>query len=384
MFDRPRSTPRSGRTRWARTARGREISRPSRTAERAAWRWERVRAVRSSVWSPIHDQSTVTGCRPACSRGSRRCRPRLSPCAGAAASRRSSAGAGLSWSLAPFPALLRGRLPCLAGCAGAGPLWLLAPFPAPLRGRLPCLPGLLAPFPGFLRGCCSCRSLSGVPGGRGSPGRGFVRGPCLPPRGCPPGTRPPSGGPPGPRGPPGPPGTTGTRRGRRGASRRPAAAVRGGPAPWRPCAARPVSGAPAGSRRSVQAPPSGSVPRGTSARVIRESSFRPRSAPRKPATKSSAGRASSSAGSAHCTRWPPVRKTAMRSPSRTASSMPCVTKTIVLDNSFWRRRSSSWSWVRTTGSTAPNGSSMSSTGGSAASARATPTRCCWPPESWCG
>ncbi len=31
--------------------------------------------------------------------------------------------------------------------------------------------------------------------------------------------------------------------------------------------------------------------------------------------------------------------------------------------------------------TAPNGSSMSSTGGSAASARATPTRCCWPPES---
>ena len=31
-----------------------------------------------------------------------------------------------------------------------------------------------------------------------------------------------------------------------------------------------------------------------------------------------------------------------------------------------------------------NGSSMRSTGGSAVSARATPTRCCWPPESWLG
>ena len=48
------------------------------------------------------------------------------------------------------------------------------------------------------------------------------------------------------------------------------------------------------------------------------------------------------------------------------------------------RRNSSWSWSRTTGSTALNGSSISSTGGSAASARATPTRCCWPPESWAG
>lgn len=36
------------------------------------------------------------------------------------------------------------------------------------------------------------------------------------------------------------------------------------------------------------------------------------------------------------------------------------------------------------GSTAPNGSSISRTGGSAARARATPTRCCWPPESWRG
>ena len=39
---------------------------------------------------------------------------------------------------------------------------------------------------------------------------------------------------------------------------------------------------------------------------------------------------------------------------------------------------------RTIGSTALNGSSINITGGSAASARATPTRCCCPPESWAG
>ena len=44
------------------------------------------------------------------------------------------------------------------------------------------------------------------------------------------------------------------------------------------------------------APPSGAGPCGTSASVVRDSSFRPRSAPRKSATKSSAGRARSSAG----------------------------------------------------------------------------------------
>jgi len=32
----------------------------------------------------------------------------------------------------------------------------------------------------------------------------------------------------------------------------------------------------------------------------------------------------------------------------------------------------------------PNGSSISRTGGSPARARATPTRCACPPESWCG
>ena len=52
--------------------------------------------------------------------------------------------------------------------------------------------------------------------------------------------------------------------------------------------------------------------------------------------------------------------------------------------SAWRRRNSFWSRSRLIGSTAPKGSSISITPGLAASARATPTRCCWPPESWAG
>ena len=40
--------------------------------------------------------------------------------------------------------------------------------------------------------------------------------------------------------------------------------------------------------------------------------------------------------------------------------------------------------ARVSGSSAPNGSSISSIAGSAASARASPTRCRCPPESWCG
>ena len=110
----------------------------------------------------------------------------------------------------------------------------------------------------------------------------------------------------------------------------------------------------------------------------------PRSVPRKSSTKASAGSDNSSAGGANWASLPPVRRTATIVPSLIASSMSWVTKTMVLPNSSWRRRSSSWRPLRTTGSTAENGSSISSTGGSAARARATPTRCCWPPESWYG
>ena len=81
---------------------------------------------------------------------------------------------------------------------------------------------------------------------------------------------------------------------------------------------------------------------------------------------------------------PPTRRTATWSPSLIASSMSWVTKRMVLPSSACRRRNSSCSCSRTIGSTALNGSSISITGGSAASARATPTRCCWPPESWAG
>ena len=74
----------------------------------------------------------------------------------------------------------------------------------------------------------------------------------------------------------------------------------------------------------------------------------------------------------------------MRSPILIASSMSWVTKTIVLRISACRRRNSFWSRSRLIGSIAPNGSSISISGGSAARARATPTRWRWPPESWAG
>ena len=64
--------------------------------------------------------------------------------------------------------------------------------------------------------------------------------------------------------------------------------------------------------------------------------------------------------------------------------MSWVTSTMVRGAFAWRSSSSRCSRLRTIGSTAPNGSSIRSTGGSAANARATPTRCCWPPESSAG
>ena len=74
----------------------------------------------------------------------------------------------------------------------------------------------------------------------------------------------------------------------------------------------------------------------------------------------------------------------MRSPIVIASSMSCVTKITVLPTSRCSRFSSVCSRARVIGSSAPNGSSISSTGGSAASARARPTRWRCPPESCAG
>ena len=109
-----------------------------------------------------------------------------------------------------------------------------------------------------------------------------------------------------------------------------------------------------------------------------------RSAPTKSSTNGSAGDISSSAGGAYWARWPPSLRIAIRSPILIASSMSWVTKTIVLRSAACRRRNSSCRRSRMIGSIAPNGSSISISGGSAASARATPTRWRWPPESCAG
>ena len=58
--------------------------------------------------------------------------------------------------------------------------------------------------------------------------------------------------------------------------------------------------------------------------------------------------------------------------------------TIVLPTSLWSRITSLCMSRRINGSRAENGSSNISTSGSAARARARPTRCCIPPESWSG
>ena len=63
---------------------------------------------------------------------------------------------------------------------------------------------------------------------------------------------------------------------------------------------------------------------------VTASRLSPRSAPTKSATNGLAGLPSSSAGVANCSTCPPWLMTAIRSPSRTASSMSWVTNTIVL------------------------------------------------------
>ena len=64
-----------------------------------------------------------------------------------------------------------------------------------------------------------------------------------------------------------------------------------------------------------------------------------------------------------------------------ASSMLCVIQRIVLPVRRQMLRISSCRSSRVCWSSAANGSSISSTSGSLASARAMPARCCMPPES---
>lgn len=74
----------------------------------------------------------------------------------------------------------------------------------------------------------------------------------------------------------------------------------------------------------------------------------------------------------------------MRSPSLSASLRSCVMKTIVLPTSRCSRMTSFCMSRRISGSSAENGSSKKRISGSTARARARPTRCCMPPESWSG
>ena len=67
-----------------------------------------------------------------------------------------------------------------------------------------------------------------------------------------------------------------------------------------------------------------------------------------------------------------------------ASSWSWVTWTKVMPTSVWMRLSSICICRRSLRSSAPSGSSSSSTCGRLISARASATRCCWPPESWRG
>src|SRR5581483_4130213 len=122
----------------------------------------------------------------------------------------------------------------------------------------------------------------------------------------------------------------------------------------------------------------------TSRRRRSESRFKPRSAPTKRSTNSLAGFARISSGVSYWASTPPWWRIAMRSPILIASSMSCVTKITVFRSSRWRRRNSSCSRSRVIGSIAPNGSSISISGGFAASARARPTRWRCPPDSWPG
>jgi hypothetical protein len=121
-----------------------------------------------------------------------------------------------------------------------------------------------------------------------------------------------------------------------------------------------------------------SVVESTSVRIASATRARPRrlsarSLPMKSWTNLLAGWSSRASGVSYCSSCP-ARMSAMRSASLMASSTSCVTKMTVFFSSRWMRTNSAWSRSRVSGSTAPNGSSIRSSGGSAASARATPTR----------
>ena len=100
--------------------------------------------------------------------------------------------------------------------------------------------------------------------------------------------------------------------------------------------------------------------------------------PRNPATNAVRGVSYSSVGVPSCSILPSCM-TAIVSAMVMASSWSWVTWTNVIPTSFWMPFSSSCICLRSFRSSAPSGSSRRRTRGRFTSARASATRCCWPP-----
>ena len=160
-------------------------------------------------------------------------------------------------------------------------------------------------------------------------------------------------------------------------------------APWTAMASAPLATSAFSASRSVascgsESAPGAADPGSIAARTgIRASRRSALSAPTSWATNALAGRVTSSSGLPTWTARP-VSITTILLARRSASSTSWVTKRIVCRISRWIRRSSSWRRVRVIASSAPNGSSIRRVRGSAAIARARPTRCCSPPDNCVG
>ena len=105
--------------------------------------------------------------------------------------------------------------------------------------------------------------------------------------------------------------------------------------------------------------------------------------PMKSATNAEAGRRYTSTGVPICSITPRFITT-IRSAIVRASSWSCVTMIVVTPTCRWSCRISCRRWTRTLASRADRGSSRSRRPGDVARARASATRCCWPPESCAG
>ena len=80
----------------------------------------------------------------------------------------------------------------------------------------------------------------------------------------------------------------------------------------------------------------------------------------------------------------PSRITATWSAKDSASAWSCVTRIVVMPAASRSSATASRMLARSPVSSAENGSSSSISRGCRAMARASATRCCWPPDSWCG